>query len=382
MLIDFSGYQRYNPYPCKPGYVPDPSQLLDITGRGPNSTGEPPKWSDSISRPSVDTYEPSGSFTLPDNVSFYGPNGQKTNAIKPAWTNMQSNGKIEYNGTITRPDQKECAKAFTIRENDPTVIGRIPLHNFLTRNGAYLAEAAQEIAATGKNTSYTYNVENEVFARDTLDFFTNGQYSSQDVETLTKQLDQVVLELAEQIKSGQQMDMNKVKTKLTVAGAETTAADLFKFQKMGRILEDSMHMHGGDLIICDYAKTGVTIAAAKKMAATHGELGKMFSQTVDRFYGQHRNKLHDFSESFIASAKNRNPALFRDSSKTGLEILDMYANINFGNSSSIAQAHHTAANMVQQHCQQFGVPNTHYVSAGDTAIIDRYAEWLNAQLFE
>ena len=257
------------------------------------------------------------------------------------------------------------------------------LHAFLHQTGDTLANAAQHLVAKGEITSDRCERDLEKFATDTLDFFTGGTYTNADVNTLKDQLHQVVQELAEQIKAGEKMDIHKVNTKLTISGVETTATELFQFQKVGRILEESLRTHGGNLITVEYGKTGVTVAAAKKFAASHGELGKMFSQNVDCFYEQHRKELYEEEQKFIASGgyKNKNSALYQDSLKTGLEILDVYANVDFGDPSSIAQAHRTAANMVQQHYDRFGLSFNNYAIENDEKNIEKYAAWVNSQIF-
>ncbi len=393
MVVDFSGYQHYDPYPCKPNYAPDPSQLLDITGRGPHSTGTPPKWTGPVSRPPMDTFEPSGEIKLPDQFTFTAPEkighiNMETGEI--TWSENTVNPGESYTVQLHRPPKPafdpydyrgDGLNGIRLVERDPSdgMVSK-PLHGFLRQNGQTLSEAAQHVAAKGGITSEYCQKDIEKFVADTLDFFTGGQYTKEDAATLEGQVKQVVQELAQQIKDGKEMDLNKVGTKLTIAGAETTVADLFKLQKMGRLTEDTLGVHGGNLNSRQYGITGVTIAAAKKLASAHGELGKLFNQTIDRFYQQHRKELVEETQRLIDSGC-WNPALFHDSVQTGLEILDAYANIDFGSASSIAQAHRNAAILVQQHDQRFSRPITNHTNAYNKPDIDRYAAWLNAQVF-
>lgn len=396
MAVSFSGYHPYHPFPSKTGYVADQSQLLDITGRGPNSTGAPPKWSEHH-RPSTDTYVPSdqayGPIKMPDSFSFTVPD--QVGHIDMETGNITWKENTEHAGervTVSfRPKETPMLDPYDYYTDDPYSIRleRIPasergetvLHDFLRQDGGTLIDAAQHLAAKGAITSEVCRTDLDAFVKDTLDFFTGGQYTEQDISVLRDQVDQVVRELAEQRKAGKEMDIRQVQTRFTIAGADTSAADLFQFHKVGRILEDSLREHGGTLNIVEYGKTGVTVAAAKKFAAAHGELGAMFHQTVDRLYAQHRKMLYDTQHKLIDSGHYWNPALFHDSSVTGLEILDVYAKADFGDPASLAQAHRTASHKVLQHCHRFNLPSTRYVDQHDKTSIEDYAAWVNAQIF-
>lgn len=397
MSVDFSGFQSYYPDPFKSGYVVDQSQLIQLPNQGSNSASTPSQPSGVTSRPSRDIYEPSGSFTLPDSFTFTVPGrigyidfSQDDLVWKDVTEHVGESFTVPFN-----PPEKpkfdpydyytDDVNSIRITERNPDELNmRKPLHAFLQQTGDTLANAAQHLLAKGAITSDRCECDLEKFATDTLDFFTGGKYTNADVNTLKDQLHQVVQALAEQLKAGGEMDIGKVNTKLTIGGVETSATELFQFQKVGRILEESLRTHGGNLMTVEYGKTGVTVAAAKKFAASHGELGKMFSQNVDRFYEQHRRELYEEEQEFIASGgyKNKNSALYQDSLRSGLEILDVYAKVDFGDPSSIAQAHRTAANMVKQHCDRFGLSFENYPIEHHQEDIEKYAAWINTQIFE
>lgn len=387
MSINLSGYHKYDPYPCKPGYVPDRSQLIDISDPGSNSTSASPNRPESGHRPSVDTYEPS--HTLEDLSKL--PHHKLSSNIQalpkpknPAFTTMNPHTKpASPPSTAPLPPDKRTQYIRLVPYDPNEVSSRPTMHLFLRQTGKYLAEAAKEIANTGKVSSeYFYDVDRRSFAIDALDFFTGGNYTDKDVETLKGQLDQMVRELAEQVKAGQEMDVSKVKTKLTGGGVETTAADLFQLQKMGRIFDDECTIYCGSLISADYGATGVAYAAAKKMAASHGELGKMFGKTIDRLFEKYReNFLKETTKIIETESPKECLTKYLDALNSGQEILDAYANIDFGDPSAMAQAHSKASNIVQQHCNRFGLSFESKPIASYEAEIEKYAAWINTQVF-
>ena len=392
MSVNFSGFQSYYPDPCKPAYVVDQSQLIQLPNQGSNSTARPPQSFGPTSRPSVDTYEPSGSFQPPDSFTFTVPGRVgyiDFSQDQPVWKDVTEHVGESYTVPFTPPEKPKFDPydyytddpySIKIVEKNPNgELGERELHAFLHQTGDTLANAAQHLVAKGEITSDRCERDLEKFATDTLDFFTGGTYTNADVNTLKDQLHQVVQELAEQIKAGEKMDIHKVNTKLTISGVETTATELFQFQKVGRIFEEKCTIYCGSLISADYGETGVAYAAAKKMAATHGELGKMFGKTVDRLFETYRK---DFLKKTTAIIENEfgehHYGKYHDSLKAGQKILDVYASIDFGDPASMAQAHKKAAGIVQQHCDQFGLS---YAIENDEKNIEKYAAWVNSQIF-
>lgn len=396
MSVNFSGFQSYYPDLFKPGYVPDQSQLIPLPNQGAGSSGTASQSAGSASRPSMDTYEPSGSFQLPDSVTFTVPGrvgyidfSQDGLVWKDVTEHVGESFTVPFN-----PPEKPKFDPYDYYTDDPNSIriternpdelnDRKPLHAFLRQDGDTLANAAQHLVAKGEITSDRCKQDLEKFATDTLDFFTGGKYTSADVQTLKDQLHQVVQELSDQLKAGEKMDISKVNTKLTIGGVETTATELFQFQKVGRIFEEKCALYCGSLISSDYGETGIAYAAAKKMASTHGELGKMFGQTVDRLFETYRKDfLKETTEIIENEYGEQHYGKYHDSQRAGQEILDIYASIDFGDPSSMAQAHKKAASIVQQHCGRFGLSFQNYAIENDEKNIEKYAAWLNSQIFE
>ena len=402
MYVDFSGFQSYYPDTFKPGHVPDHNNLIPLPNQGSNSSSQS---NGSVSRPSrpsrpsVDTYEPSAKFERPDSVTFTVPDrigyiDFSQNGL--VWKDVTENVGKSYTVSF-KPPEKTVLNPYDFYTDDPNRMHltdrnpeelneRKPLHDFLRQDGDTLVQAALHLVSKGAITSERCERDLEKFAADTLDFFTGGKYTHEDVETLKGQLHQVVQELAEQLKADEDMDFHnldiqKVTTKLTIGGVETTATELFRLQKVGRIFEEECGIYCGSLICSDYGKTGVAYAAAKKAAATSGELGKMFGATIDRLFETYRK---DFIKETTDTVENqfgeKHYGKYHDSLKAGQEILDAYASIDFGDPSSMEQAHKKAQKIEQEHFDRFGIPNN-YPFDRDIESIEKYSEWVYSQIF-
>src|SRR5699024_7612469 len=111
-------------------------------------------------------------------------------------------------------------------------------HGFFYHTTDFLKEAAQKYSTLGENETFRFrDIQDEGFIRDTLDFLTNGNYTEQDVATMKEQMEDVVLELAQQIKDGKEIDLSSVQTKLTIGGSEIGVGQLFELQSLGKDLE-------------------------------------------------------------------------------------------------------------------------------------------------
>jgi len=132
------------------------------------------------------------------------------------------------------------------------------------------------------------NINDVNFVRDTLDFFTNGNYSQADVNRMQDQMTAVVRELAQQIKDGGTPDLSKVKTSLTVGGMEVSISQLLEMQSTGRELSKSFSgMTSGSLTahnIEAFAEMGIAKSLGNYYGSDKGAIGQMFSKNMDRLY--------------------------------------------------------------------------------------------------
>ena len=396
MSVNFSGFQSYYPDPCKSGYVVDQSQLIRLPNQNTNASSNPTQTSGGTSRPSFDTYEPSGKFQLPDSVTFTVPKRAGyidfskddlvwkdiTEHVGESYTvAFQQSEKPKFDPYDYYTDDPYSIKI--IEKNPNGELGEWDLHAFLHQTGDTLANAAQHLVAKGAITSERCEQDLEKFAKDTLDFFKDGKYTESDVKTLKDELHQVVRQLADQLKSGEKLDIHKVDTKLTIGGVETTATELFQFQKVGRIFEEECSLYCGSLMSADYGKTGLAYAAAKKMAASHGELGKMFSNKIDRLFENYRADFLKKTTEIVENEYGEHTyGKYHDSLRAGQEILDVYASIDFGDPTSLEQAHKKVAAIAQEHYDRFGLISKDQTIKNNQKRINEYAAWINSQIFE
>lgn len=383
MSVNLSGYQKYDASPYRP-WLRDPF-IVDLTDRVPNASTSSGSLSQGA-KPPVDTYEPSGSIKLPETVTFTVPD--RFGYIDMASGTVTWKENTEHVGesyTVelkppARPHPEDLENGIKIGYNSN--VGYRVIHHFMQESGNYLLSAAEDLAANGKITSPYHNQQNTMFAEQALDFFTGGKYTAKELETLKGQLNQVIGELANQVKDGKPMDITKVNTKLTIGGVETTVSELFEFQKVGFILQDAFTIRGGNLNIQDFGTAGVAAVAAKKFAAAHGALGEMFSKTVDRFYEQYRQDIWNDTQNKIATGYYvGEPERHRDIAKTGQEILDIYSKVDLDDPSSISQAHRKATELAYQHCKRFDLSEGYQPQSRDEAGINDYIAWLKAQIF-
>lgn len=259
-------------------------------------------------------------------------------------------------------------------------------HGFFYRKTDFLFSAAQEYTALGENEVFRHRNINDVnFVRDTLDFFTNGNYSQTDVNRMQDQMTSVVRELAQQIKDGGTPDLSKVKTTLTVGGTEVSISQLLEMQKTGRELSESFSgMTSGSLTAHNteaFAKMGIAKALGNYYGSDKGAIGQMFSQSMDRLYEKGLDQVergHAWAQTVTYGA--RTPGN-RDAVKTELGLAKLFSQMDTGSKSSLVQSFSStlaqARSLVQQYCSQYNLPTTHVGLAGATVGIEKFFQtWM------
>ena len=259
-------------------------------------------------------------------------------------------------------------------------------HGFFYRKTDFLFSAAQEYTALGENEVFRYRNINDVnFVRDTLDFFTNGNYSQTDVNRMQDQMTSIVRELAQQIKDGGTPDLSKVKTTLTVGDAEVSISQLLEMQKTGQELSESFSgMTSGSLTAHNteaFAKMGIAKALGNYYGSDKGAIGQMFSQSMDRLYEKGLDQVeraHAWAQSVTYGAKT---AGNRDAVKTELGLAKLFSQMDTGSKSGLVQSFSStltqARALVQQYCSQYNMPTTHVGLAGATVGIEKFFQsWM------
>lgn len=259
-------------------------------------------------------------------------------------------------------------------------------HGFFYRKTDFLFSAAQEYTALGENEVFRHRNINDVnFVRDTLDFFTNGNYSQTDVNRMQDQMTSVVRELAQQIKDGGTPDLSKVKTTLTVGGTEVSISQLLEMQKTGRELSESFSgMTSGSLTAHNteaFAKMGIAKALGNYYGSDKGAIGQMFSQSMDRLYEKGLDQVergHAWAQTVTYGARTSGN---RDAVKTELGLAKLFSQMDTGSKSNLVQSFSStlaqARSLVAQYCSQYNLPTTHVGLAGATVGIEKFFQtWM------
>lgn len=275
---------------------------------------------------------------------------------------------------------------FTAEDANKAAASGGATHGFFYRKTDFLFSAAQEYTALNDNEVFRHRNINDVnFVRDTLDFFTDGNYTQADVNRMQDQITAVVRELAQQIKDGGSPDLSKVKTTLTVGGAEVSISQLLDMQETGRGLSESFGgMTSGSLIAHNievFAEMGMSKALGNYYGSDKGAIGQMFSKSIDRLYEKgvaevQRANAWAQTVSYGAKTSSNQQAV-----KTELGIADMFSKMDTGSKSGLIHSYSStlaqARALVQQYCSQYNFPTSHVGLAGATAGIEKFFQaWM------
>ena len=275
---------------------------------------------------------------------------------------------------------------FTAEDANKSAASGGATHGFFYRETDFLFSAAQEYTALGGNEVFRHRNINDVnFVRDTLDFFTDGNYTQADVNRMQDQMTAVVRELAQQIKDGGSPDLSKVKTTLTVGGAEVSISQLLDMQETGRGLSESFGgMTSGSLTahnIEAFAEMGIAKSLGNYYGSDKGEIGKLFSSAVDRLYEKgvaEVQRANTWAQTVSYGAKTSSN---QQAVKTELGIADMFSKMDTGSKSGLIHSYSStlaqARALVQQYCSQYNFPTSHVGLAGATAGIEKFFQaWM------
>ena len=254
-------------------------------------------------------------------------------------------------------------------------------HGFFYRGTDFLLEAAREYASLGENEEFAYrNIADVNFVRDALDFFTDGNYSQSDVNAVQEQMTEVVRELARQIKNGEDPDLNKLQSTLTIGGAEVTVAQLTDMQKMGRELSDAFTgITSGSLSannIEAFAKMGIAKSLGNYYGSGKGEIGKLFSAAVDRLYEKgvaqvEKAEAWARSASYAAGTSGNRGAV-----ETELGVAGLFSKLDTGSKGSLEESFSSALSrmraLVREYCDRCDLRTSDVGLAGATDSISKF----------
>ena len=254
-------------------------------------------------------------------------------------------------------------------------------HGFFYRSTDFLLDAAKEYATLGENEVFQYrNIEDVNFVRDALDFFTDGNYSQSDVNAVQEQMTEVVRELARQIRNGENPDLSKLQSKLTIGGADVTISQLMDMQKMGRELSDSFNgITSGSLTannIEAFAKMGIAKSLGNYYGNDNGEIGKLFSSAVDRLYEKGVAQVEKAEAWARTASYAANTSGNKDAVKTELDIANLFSKLDTSSKSSLEKSFSSvlpqARALVQQYCNQYNLLTSDVGLAGATDNISKF----------
>ena len=219
-------------------------------------------------------------------------------------------------------------------------------HAFLYQSFDFLTDAAQEYATLGENEVFQHrNINDLSFIRDTLSFFTGEDYYKSGYideaqSTLMSQITDVVRELAQQIKAGEDLDLSKVKTTLSIDGSDVTIAHLMEMQQLGQKLSESFKnvsagsLNGQNTEV--FAKMGIAKSLGSYYGHNKGKIGAKFSSAIDQLYQRSIAQVqrgHIWSQSVIGSA---NTCGNQNAVKAELDIADMFSKLDISSKSNLS----------------------------------------------
>ena len=250
-------------------------------------------------------------------------------------------------------------------------------HGFLYQNTDFLLDAAQEYAKLGENEEFLFRNINDVnYVRDTLDFFTGGDYTQEDVNAVQEQMTNIVRELAQQIKDGKSPDLNELKSTLTIAGVDVTIRELADMQQKGQELQkvafDQITI--GSFQLSTYGKIGLAQAAAHSYGEKSGEIGVLFSNAIDRLAEKATAKIE---REFSKPVYGDHPWTEFEISgmRLGFRVADLLSTTDNNEFSSTIS---TIQSMVNDYCAQYGVSAPSIGLARDVAELKNlFQSWVN-----
>lgn len=264
-----------------------------------------------------------------------------------------------------------------------------PTHGFFYRESDFLFDAAKTYAKLADDEDFRYrNIRDEGFVRDTLDFFTDGNYSEDDVHQMQEQMTDLVREMAKHVKNGEESDLDKMQTKLTVGGADVTISELINMQttgrKLSRVLDDVGI--GNQIDPVGFGKIGIAKAVGHNYGASRGEIGAKFSGAVDRLYDKALSRVSRLSSAAVEQAKDGSGIywrkIYKEVEKSDFQIADLFSKLDM--SSKAAATKDLNAKMkqvdgiIEDYCRKHDVPAEFFKRAGDKDALMKYMEsWLN-----
>lgn len=228
-----------------------------------------------------------------------------------------------------------------------------PIHAFMYVGTEQLEIAAEKYAQLEDGEMYSKRaIYDDEFVEQTLDFFTGGNYTEDDINRMKDDITSLVIEMAEQLKDGGEIDYSKLETKISIAGVNATMGEILEFQEAGKELKDAFYVRengSGYLNTNGYAEMGMALAAANSFGDSRGELGAMFSNAMSDLC----DKGLEFATKNIVygTAEEKAEQAMREG------IMNDFANMNTSSASKVNQSFDSAwskhESRVTNYCKEF-----------------------------
>ncbi len=294
--------------------------------------------------------------------------------------NVGSASSTEYNKKLQQPDKAElesAAKSLTKAYKKGDYADFSQLLKSSSKRKSYTAETAAEAMAQGVPThSFFYQDIDALaqvasdpdktldtsFAEDTLDFFTGGNYTKQDVDKLQSQMSAALKELSQQLEDTGKVDAGKLKSRMTINGAEVSLGELADFQMMGQKLAPAFDSISSDTSrfedMQSMAKMSIARLMGRRYGENRGEIGSMFSSAIEGLYDKGMdqiNRLYTDAQGGVS-----NVSQYNDTVRRGNEVTNMFSRLDTTNKSTLAYDFNrkisTMREMMNQQYTQFGTP--------------------------
>lgn len=327
-----------------------------------------------FSSPSFDTidFDPSRAQDLTDKLYL--------NGIVPSLPEVDEDGKTIvgnlWSGLIIGSTIGEDGRPITFPEDaNKSAAQGAATHGFFFHTTDFLMEAAEKYSTLGENETFRFrDIQDAGFIRDTLDFLTNGNYTKDDVTTLQEQMEDVVLELAQQIKQGETPDLSRVETKLTIGGSDIGIDQLFELQSLGKELEGVLNeTSAGQLYTFTSAQKGLAKSIAAYYGKNYGAVGEQFADGIERLYEKSLQNVQKLSNSMdsgyggIAWSQKQ-----KDAVQTGFEISDLFANLDTSSKDAFLQDFNAKLSDMRSMALEYG--NKYHLSATDLGLAGTTAD--------
>lgn len=365
--MNISGYSNYNNYvypTTAPGTINWTIGGPDVNGNTVSTNLLPPC---NIDLTKIDTFTKSVDYTHLEQLIADG----KVHAIDMSQGITGADG---YTGDPTydaRLEGKEVIMTHPEVESPPPVGDKDPdgknlispsyaniynsqghaTHGFLYNSRDFLEVAALKYEALEDGQMYRNSgINGDSFVKNALDFFTGGNYTDEDFDKLKDQLVDVVFELAEQLKNGEELDFHKVESTLTVAGVDTTLGEILDFQKAAYDMESVLFGSSPS-----YAEIGMVESMANAYGSDKGELGQMFADAMTDLCDRAATKQAATADAWQSTdLPDQYKAHLKDKHERYETITDLYSNLDTSSKESLEASFLEAQKEHEAILTQFG----------------------------